>query len=69
MVEVFRTNIIQHQEAKRIVETLLSVFPSFRINMDLSDCDNILRVEGKQVHTDEIVELVSSKGYWCDPLE
>ena len=69
MVEVFKTNIIHQQEARHVVELLLSVFPAFRINIDLMDCDNILRVEGLQVKADKIIELVSARGYLCDVLD
>jgi hypothetical protein len=44
-------------------------FPLFRINFDLEDCDNILRVEGENICPESIAELVAENGYECNVLE
>ena len=69
IVEVFRTNILHQRQASRVLELLCREFPAFRINMDLSDCDKILRVEGQKVLPEKIIEVVTSSGYECCVLE
>ncbi len=60
VIEIFKTNVEELSEARRIVEKLYQHFPSYRINFDLHDCDRILRVEanGDPVNTDSIVDIV-----------
>jgi hypothetical protein len=68
MVEVFKTNVQDIAESKRIVGELLVHLPGNRINFDLSDCDRILRVEGEDIPIETIIQLVSSVGYYCEVL-
>lgn len=69
MVEVFRTNIEEEELAKQLTLKLSVHFPHCKINFDLQDCDNILRVEGKQIVPEEIIELVTVHGYECQVLD
>jgi len=69
MVEVFRTNVRRKRQAKAVMDILSKQFPLFRINFDLEDCDNILRVEGENICPESIAELVAENGYECDVLE
>ena len=69
MVEVFKTNIFKHEQAKLILSVLKSKYPDTKINFDLDDCDKILRVEGKKIKTGEITNLITSKGFECEILE
>jgi len=69
MVEVFRTNVRRKRQAKTMMDILSKQFPLFRINFDLEDCDNILRVEGENICPESIAGLVAESGYECDVLE
>lgn len=69
MVEVFRTNVRRKRQAKTVMDILSKQFPLFRINFDLEDCDNILRVEGENICPESIAELVAENGYECDVLD
>jgi hypothetical protein len=69
MVEVFRTNVRRKRQAKTVMDILSKQFPLFRINFDLEDCDNILRVEGENICPESIAELVAENGYECNVLE
>lgn len=68
MVEVFKTNIERSEEAERIIRLLQGRFPNCQINMDLEDCDKILRIKG-QVHPSAIINLVESNHYRCEVLQ
>lgn len=69
MVEVFRTNVQGRKHAKAILAILMKHFPSFKINFDLSDCDNILRVQGNNLNAIDIIELMGTAGYRCELLD
>jgi hypothetical protein len=68
MVEVFKTDISIKEDAERVVHYLHHYFP-LRANVDLHDCDKILRVEAAAVPVQDIRELVSNLGFFCELLE
>jgi hypothetical protein len=69
MVEVFKTNIMKKAQSKMLLCMLSEVFPSFEINIDLSDCDKVLRVEGDDIEALRIMVLVKEYGFMCDILD
>ncbi len=69
MVEVFKTNVQQKTQSKRLLGMLSEVFPSLRINFDLSDCDKVLRVEGQDIKSFKIMVLVKAYGFKCELLD
>ncbi len=69
MVEVFKTNVRSIREAKFIIQKLVEEFPKHKINFDLSDCDRILRVEGKNIWEEKIISIVNALNYKCEILE
>jgi len=69
MIEVFKTNVKKTVQATRIVTILLEHFPGNKINFDLTDCDKILRVEGKSFCAEKIMTLVAENGFRCNILE
>jgi 5S rRNA maturation endonuclease (ribonuclease M5) len=68
MVEVFKTNIEYTDEAERIRKLLLNRFPNCQINLDLEDCDKILRIKGN-VSPEAIIDIVHANNYRCEVLE
>ncbi len=69
IVEVFKTNVWEDEPARRLVTKLLAHFPKHKINFDLQDCDKILRVEGEQISSNKIIEVINKNGYQCEVLE
>jgi hypothetical protein len=68
MVEVFKTNVKKKVQSKMLLCMLYKVFPSFKINFDLSDCDKVLRVEGDNIEALRIMILVNEYGFKCEIL-
>ena len=65
---VFKTNLTDTQRISE-VESSLDIHPHIlRWNVDLHDCDNILRVVSKNIEAKEIEELVLNAGYYCEEL-
>jgi hypothetical protein len=69
MVEVFKTNVQSHYDAITLKEILLKEFPDVQINFDLDDCDKILRAEGNNVPAISVIQIVKTKGFYCEILE
>ena len=58
MVEIFKTNVTQTDEAKRLIQRIEKHFPNYKTNFDLSDCDKILRVQGGNILVKELTEFL-----------
>ena len=69
MVEVFKTNVLDVERSNLLVERLLFHFPDNKINFDLEDCDKILRVEGKNIISEKIMEILNKEGHSCEILD
>jgi hypothetical protein len=69
MVEVFKTNVQEFAEAQRLVAVLRRHFPGSKINIDLDDCDKVLRVEGNNLRIEKVMTLVTEKGFVCTILD
>ncbi len=66
---VFKTNLtdVNHINA---IESSLNVHPAiYKWNVDLKDCDNILRVVAKNIAGKEVESLLGQAGYYCEELE
>jgi len=70
MVEVFKTNVTDAEVASKIVSDLSFHLPESKINFDLTDCDNILRIESESaIHIESITGHLDRWGYVCEVLE
>ena len=69
VVLVFKTNVLKSKEAKALLNKLLQQFPTHQINFDLEDCDKILRVQGTQVSSQEIIDILNNCNFQCSILE
>lgn len=68
MVEVFKTNIQNAQIADFIVGELEKHFPNASINFDLSDCDNILRIDHHENVIEKVCHVFENLGHFCEIL-
>lgn len=69
MVEVFKTNVQEFAQAQKLVAVLRRHFPDSKINIDLDDCDKVLRVEGNNLRIEKVMTLVTKKGFVCTVLD
>jgi len=60
MIEVFKTGVTDPAQADLLRDQIHRVFPRYRANFDLEDCDHILRVEhrGGAVRAAAVIELL-----------
>ena len=68
MVEVFKTSIQRIYQAEEIIAQLNMHFPDYEINIDLEDCDNILRVKAANIKNEQIMSLLHLHGVECEVL-
>jgi len=69
MIEVFKTDVQEFLRARRLIALLHLHFPGSRANFDLHDCDKILRVEGENLKTEEVIRIMKESGAACNLLE
>ena len=69
MIEVFKTNIQKVSQAKKLIGLLMQHFPGSKINVDLHDCDKVLRIEGHNFLPAKVMMLVKENGFMCSVLE
>ncbi|UUW08341.1 hypothetical protein NLG42_19805 [Flavobacterium plurextorum] len=65
MVEILKTNVESQEEADDIITVLKKLFPDYKINFDLEDCDKILRIEAKEFDVENVVQNLNMMGYKC----
>jgi hypothetical protein len=65
MIEVFKTDVIDRDQAKVLIDRIHETFHYCEANFDLQDCDKILRVKGisSERETFTIISLVKTLGY------
>ena len=69
MVEVYKTNVQRKREAKMLLLKLVRHFPQHKINFELDDCDKILRVQGENISSEKIIQLLIKENYQCIVLK
>jgi len=68
MVEVFKTNVSNTKQADEIISLLLHALPGGSVNIDLDDCDKVLRIEHEKIQAAGIINLLHEKGLQCSIL-
>ncbi|MGO3307473.1 MAG: methyltransferase type 11, partial [Sphingobacterium sp.] len=70
-VEIFKTNVQNDKDADKIITFLLALYPVYKINFDLEDEENILRVEANKLYIEanKIINYMIRLGYNCERIE
>lgn len=66
---VFKTNIANTRHVKNVRPALNQHPYIIEWNVDLHDCDKILRVVTESIAAAEVENIVSSAGYECEELK
>jgi hypothetical protein len=64
MIEVFKTDITDRDHATILINEIQAYF-GYKANVDLHDCDNILRVENKNgiIQSDFLIDFLKETGF------
>ena len=68
IVYVFKTNVKNKYQIKKLKPIFNSCFPHVQWNFDIEDCDKIFRVESQVDIVSDISKIFKSKGYDCEEL-
>lgn len=66
-VLVFKTNL-HYKDIKKIEPVLNAETRIICWNVDLTDIDNVLRIESIGPHTQEMIAILTKEGYRCEEL-
>jgi hypothetical protein len=69
MIEVFKTNIQNKTQTEEIKRKIFKQYPSLKINFDLEDIDNVLRVEGNVFDSSEIIKVLINNNFECEIMK
>lgn len=69
MIEVFKTNVSNSQQADEIIGLLRNLLPGSVINFDLEDCDKILRIDYSCIDHKLIISNIELMGFECSVLQ
>ena len=69
MIAVFKTNVESEYELHKLRTNLNNYIPAVKWNIDLFDCDKILRIDSKDDVNEIIVKLFNKLGFNCTVLE
>lgn len=64
---VFKTNIQNAEQATRL-KALNDVKEITSWSTDLEDCDNILRIVGRDTESKKIIQIINQLGFYCEEL-
>ncbi|MEO7800840.1 MAG: hypothetical protein ABIR81_02510 [Ginsengibacter sp.] len=64
MIEIFKTNITENDEALQLIEYIHNTFRGYKANFDLLDCDNILRIQSATgfIECSQLIKFLSEFG-------
>ncbi len=70
MVEVFKTDVKDRDQANRLIDLIHKTFINYKANVDLEDCDRILRVQSSagSVRATLLIELSKDLGINAEVL-
>lgn len=70
MTEVFKTTVTNPQVANILIHRIRQLFPFYKVNFDLQDCDRILRISSTLGAIDSIgiVRVIQSSGFEAEVL-
>lgn len=69
MIHVFKTSITTKKEARKLKPHLDKILPNGRWNLDLEDCDKILRIDTEEYVAVKVAELLNNHAFYCEELE
>ena len=59
IVEVFKTDIRDKKHALLSIETIKSSVPNYKVNVDLDDCDKVLRIQSAEaIEVDSVISML-----------
>ena len=70
MIEVFKTNVESPDQATMLIDQIQRNFADYKVNFDLHDCDNILRVKtaAESIEPQSLIDFLKEFGFHAEVL-
>lgn len=68
MIAIFKTSVINSEQAERIRPYLDQLHTIIAWNFDLEDCDNILRIESTTNVSASVISILEEHGFLCEEI-
>ncbi|NBA77310.1 hypothetical protein GOQ04_17275 [Emticicia sp. ODNR4P] len=68
MVFVFKTNISNRWQTRRLRKQFEEQLQVSYSSFDLEDCDKVLRIESSFEVTNQVIQLMQENGFFCEEL-
>ena len=71
MVEIFKTDLSDLDEVQKLLSLFETKWNCFNVNVDLDDCDKVLRVESpvESIDPEELISFLALHGFKVIVLE
>ena len=66
---IFKTNLESPELVSRAQPLLQNLQGISRWNVDMHDCDNVLRIEATELSPRSVEQTLQQAGYYCQELE
>ncbi len=66
---VFKTKLEDIKQVRKLSHHLKNLPGVYKWNVDLQDCDKILRIEAEGITPHLVEEILQEAGYYCEELE
>ena len=68
MIAIFKTSVINSEQAACIKPYLDRLHTIIAWNFDLEDCDNILRIESTINVSSSVISILEEHGFLCEEI-
>ncbi|HVZ24993.1 MAG TPA: hypothetical protein VG842_03005 [Sediminibacterium sp.] len=66
---IFKTNLDNHEAVQSAGNRLQQLAGIHRWNVDMQDCDHVLRIEAGKLTADHVETLLREAGYYCEEMK
>ena len=69
MIYVFKTSVRNKKHVRQLSPLLNNLVHQSKWNFDLEDCDKILRIDSEENIVLMVINLLSTRKFYCEELE
>lgn len=66
---IFKTNLHSPELVNLAKPVIQNIRGISRWNVDMHDCDNVLRIESRALSPKEVESILQEAGYYCEELQ
>ena len=66
---IFKTDLNNPQRISKVEQLMQEINGISRWNVDMHDCDNVLRIEATKVSPRAVENVLKKAGYYCEELQ